>query len=92
VTKEVGITLNNVSEKRNDGGQHACLNRTTLKPQAEEDVFGLVGVGVFEFKWQVSYSEFTTRDQPFELNGAKEPQQCTVSLGPFEKGLVRIWS
>ena len=64
---KVCLVLNNVSQERNNVGQHCCLNRTTLKPHAVEDVFRLVGVGVPELNRYVGLYKFTARNQTFEL-------------------------
>jgi hypothetical protein len=66
------LIFNNISQERNNVGQHACLNRTTLKPHAVEDIFRLVGVGILELERQVGDSEFTARNQTFELQGPKQ--------------------
>jgi hypothetical protein len=59
---KVCLVLNDVSQERNNVGQHCCLNRTTLKPHAVEDVFRLVGVGVPELNRYVSLSKFARRN------------------------------
>ena len=69
---KVCLALDDVSQDWNNVGQHCCLNRTTLKPHAIEDIFRFVRVGVLELKWQVSSSEFTAREQTFELDGPKQ--------------------
>jgi hypothetical protein len=64
---KVCIVLNDVSQERNNVGQHCCLNRTTLKPHAVEDIFRLVGVGVPELNRYVGLYKFARRNQTFEL-------------------------
>lgn len=64
---KVCLVLNDVSQERNNVGQHDCLNRTTLKPHAVEDIFRFVGVWVIELNRQVCSSELTGRSQSFEL-------------------------
>jgi hypothetical protein len=64
---KVCLVLNDVSQERNNVGQHCCLNRTTLKPHAVEDIFRLVGVGVPELNRYVGLYKFARRNQTFEL-------------------------
>ena len=64
---KVCLVLNDVSQERNNVGQHDCLNRTTLKPHAVEDIDAIVGVWVLHLSWNLASYHGGLCSQSFEL-------------------------
>lgn len=64
---KVCLVLNDVSQERNNVGQHDCLNRTTLKPHAVEHIDAIVGVWVLHLSWNLAPYHGGVCSQSFEL-------------------------
>lgn len=89
-TEELCLTVDHISKQGDNGLHLRCLNRTTLKPHAKEDIDWLIRIRIDKLS-----SNLTPRNQwiipkSAVLNGSKETQEYTISLGPFKKGCVSV--
>ena len=77
---KVCLVLNNVSQKRNNVGQHRCLYRTTLKPHAVEDVHRFIRVWVKKLSLNFTLDDYGTQKEFAKLDVSERIEQCAVSL------------